>query len=166
MLLFYLTIFLNSLFIIGNPLRLYYLYKNDKNYEIKMKTTLYVYNINNILPDSYNLSEKNHFYDVRIIIRKFYFLTIICNIFFDYISQSILIILFFILINILILVNFKNNFDKLWNKLHYLFFKNNSWLFPRNSLIIKLFPLNFWKRLFIEVIFIFYLRIIFYYFII
>lgn len=54
-----------------------------------------------------------------------------------------------ILLIILILVSVVLNFDLLFTKFHQLFFTGDTWLFYLNDNLIRLFPMRFWRDLFI-----------------
>lgn len=44
------------------------------------------------------------------------------------------------------------DFGKLFNYLHSPFFQKNTWVFPEDSILIQLFPLNFWELIIRRVI--------------
>jgi integral membrane protein (TIGR01906 family) len=54
-----------------------------------------------------------------------------------------------ILLITLILVSVALNFDLLFTKFHQLFFTGDTWLFYLNDNLIRLFPMRFWRDLFI-----------------
>ncbi|CAA6812616.1 MAG: Unknown protein [uncultured Sulfurovum sp.] len=104
--------------------------------------------------DTYTIYEKRHLLDVKKVFEKTYDLWIIFTL------LSVVILLFFfkkiiksvialgISINILLIV-FSLNFIKSFELFHNLFFKNNSWIFSNDSLLIQLFPLHYFQEFFI-----------------
>lgn len=153
-----LQIFCFSIIFVGNPLtlRLFYYFMDQKNLLLnRIQTTDFIWSIDT-LPNIYNKREINHFIDVKKIFQKFITLTLFSTFFFKVpdISNT-----FFITFNIIILLlscSLIYNFKKLWPYFHYLLFSGDSWLFPDNSKILTLFPLELWKKLTLMIFVLFY----------
>ena len=65
-----------------------------------------------------------------------------------------------IIINFIFFILALIDFNKLWRIIHYPFFKKGTWIFPSNSKIIQCFPLSFWFKLTILILFIYDLFLI------
>ena len=138
-----------SIFLIINPLTLWFLVFINKNKynQIKWDVIKYIWFLTKNLSNTFSQHEINHYQDVQKLLIKFILLSSL---------------LYFIKINIcwidLLIVNLFYiyvsfyKFHKLWSLCHYPFFKNESWLLPDNSLTIKCFPIIFWQNIIILII--------------
>jgi integral membrane protein (TIGR01906 family) len=127
---------------------------------------------------SFSEREKEHLNDIRLLINKTnniykfinYFVLILLSFLLLYIFKTknqknklfylyksnliiiggsiILTILFVSIISVFGLLSFHSSFSFF----HKIFFENNSWIFPKDSLLITLYPLNFFKNFFWNII--------------
>jgi integral membrane protein (TIGR01906 family) len=149
----------------------------DKDDAVKLTTNLFDFFKNKsefkkfdlkIERDFFTQDEINHLKDVRELLNKIFLVYYICIAGF-FITILILIEnkIFFYLKNIslvfiwasssviflLILIYFlSNNFLPLFEKFHLIFFPQGNWSFPEDSLLITLFPLNFFYEFLITLV--------------
>ena len=153
-----LQIFCFSIIFVGNPLtlRLIYYFMDQKILLLdRIQTTDFIWSIDT-LPNIYNKREINHFIDVKKIFQKFITLTLFSTFFFKVpdISNT-----FFITFNVIILLSTCASiykFKTFWHYFHYPLFSGDTWCFPKNSKILKLFPLELWKKLTLMIFVLFY----------
>ena len=103
--------------------------------------------------DLLNIHEKRHLLDVKRVFKITYMLWMLTGslgflilvLFFKKLIKTIAI--FGLSLNaVLILLSF--NFLDCFELFHYLFFRDNSWIFFQNSLLIEWFPLNYFQEFF------------------
>jgi len=103
--------------------------------------------------DLLNIKEKRHLLDVKRVFKATHILWIISSslgflLFIIFFKKTLKYIIIFGLtlnsLSLLLSFNFLNSF----NFFHSLFFKQNSWIFLKNSLLIKWFPLIYFQEFF------------------
>jgi len=103
--------------------------------------------------DLLNIHEKRHLLDVKRVFKITYMLWMLTGslgflilvLFFKKVIKTIA--LFGLSLNTLILL-LSFNFLDCFELFHYLFFKDNSWIFLHNSLLIEWFPLSYFQEFF------------------
>ena len=159
-----------SIFIITNPFIIKYFYfdldKNKKLNDVRINTVKYIWYIND-LSNKFNSKETSHLIDVKNLYFKNLLIFFIFSIWWKkiyisnnlYLNKSIKVfmIIFFFIITLLI----KYNFRKFWYIFHKPFFKDDTWLFNSNSLIIRCFPLKFWTKIVTYILNLFIILLIF-----
>ena len=172
-----LTITIPYLILIGNLY--FYLYNetfyykefNKNNVNVKDKE-LILDNLLNFFKDKnelkyFNEKESSHLADVKNLIDKFisvfYFLIILDMLLFTIlfikykkiliknIKKTLLYSGILTIAVILVFILLSLNFDFLFDNFHILFFAGN-WLFPEDSLLIQLFPFNFFYDYFLKIL--------------
>jgi uncharacterized membrane protein len=102
--------------------------------------------------DQLNIHEKRHLLDVKRILEKVYTIwtilmpigTLLFIMFFKKLISSIFIST--LVINLLIFSLFSYNFLVSFDLFHAMLFTGNSWKFPDDSLLIQIFPLNYFQE--------------------
>jgi Protein of unknown function (DUF1461) len=158
--LWYLYIFCVSIIAVGNPNVLKIMYNNlndEQLYQLRNDTTKYIWGINKDLSDQFNNEEKSHFQDVKKLLARFLCVMLLSTIYvYEYTKQTYF---HFISLNLFLFVFryiLAYNFKSFWNIIHRPFFKSGTWMFPKDSLMIKCFPLHFWNKLVKNICIVFY----------
>ena len=109
----------------------------------------------------YTYQESSHLKDVKILIRSLilfflllFFIFLFALILYNKYLHYVFLITFFILISTLFLLYIFTlfNFLYIFDKFHELFFINNSWIFEYDSILIKLFPEEFFIHAFFKIL--------------